>query len=112
MPPRLIGVSEATVCDLSDSKLCGVGSGDGAAIGLLKQLEKRHGTVRDAQMAICASVWLAKQTDPLCGGLTDIWWLGPGLSTGKVEEEQVQSWEAYFSNSLPRVLRGWTDAAP
>jgi hypothetical protein len=111
-PPKLMGISDNEVIDLSESKLCGVGSGDGAALSLLKQMDKRHESLRDTQIAVCASVWLAKQTDPLCGGQTDIWWLGSGLSTGAVEDEKIRSWDAYFGSSLPNVLRRWIDAMP
>jgi hypothetical protein len=110
--PKLMGISDNEVIDLSESKLCGIGSGDGAAIALLKQMDKRHESLRDTQIAVCASVWLAKQTDSLCGGQTDIWWLGPGSTEGKVEGEQIRSWDAYFGHSLPSVLREWAEATP
>lgn len=108
-PPKLMGISESEVVDLNEHRICGVGSGDGAALGLLKQMDKRHGSLRDTQIAVCASVWLAKQTDPLCGGATDIWWLCSGSATGSVSDEQIRSWESYFERSLPVVLKQWIE---
>lgn len=109
--PKLIGITEADVTDLEDAPHCGEGSGGCAAISLLKQLKVNEKSLRDVQIAVCASVWMAKQTDPQCGGQTDILWLSSELSTGKVDAREVQGWDAYFKSTLVVHLQNWFSKA-
>lgn len=111
-PPKLLGISETKATDLDDAPCCGIGSGTGAAISLLKQLKSHQGKLEHVQVGVCASIWMAKQSDPLCGGPTDVWWLGPGLRSGKADDQEVRVWDAYFESSLPALLRDWIAATP
>lgn len=109
--PRLLGISDTEVVDFSERKFCCIGSGDGAAIAILKQVGQRLQTLRDVQIAVCASVWVAKESDPLCGGPTDIWWLNSDQGEEKLGGECIRSWEDYFKSSFPNVLARWLEDA-
>ncbi|MFC5862161.1 hypothetical protein ACFPT7_07645 [Acidicapsa dinghuensis] len=109
--PRLLGISDKEVFDFSERKFCCIGSGDGAALAILKQADQRLQTLRDVQVAVCASVWIAKESDPLCGGPTDIWWLTSDLGEEKLGCECIRNWEDYFKSSFPNVLARWLEGA-
>jgi ATP-dependent protease HslVU (ClpYQ) peptidase subunit len=110
--PKLLRISNTEVIDLSGSRFCCVGSGNGAAHAFLKQTGECLQSLRHVQIAVCVSAWLAKQTDPLCGGDTDIWWLNSDLGTEMLESERIRSWEDYFKTSLPNALARWIEGVP
>ena len=110
--PRLLGISDTEAIDLGVSRLCCIGGGDEAAHSFLSQTIDRLQSLREVQIAVCASVWLAKQTDDLCGGHTDIWWLNSDLSEGRLESERIRCWEDHFNTSSPTAVTGWMEGVP
>jgi hypothetical protein len=110
--PRLLGICDTKVDDISGSTFCCIGSGDEAAHTFLAQIGDCLQSLRHVQIAVGASVWLAKQTDSLCGRHTDIWWLNSDLSTGTLESERIRSWESHFKTSPPKALKRWIEGVP
>lgn len=110
--PRLLGICDTEAIDMDVSRLCCIGGGDEAAHSFLNQTIDRIQNLREAQVAVCASVWLAKQADDLCGEHTDIWWLRPDQSMDKLEAGCIESWEEYFKTSPPDPQPGWMEGVP
>ena len=86
--PKLYPLSKENRFEVTRFPCC-IESGNGAAQSLLKQLKVHLLDLRDAQAAVCAGVWLAKQTDELCGGGCDICFLTPGSKLEKIPKEQI-----------------------
>jgi len=109
--PKLLGVFGRATHDLDEKSCCCIGSGAGPARGFLKLASNRLNSLWDVQLAVCASVWLAKETDPRCGGETDIWWLSRD-GKGELEVERIKAFEGYIETSLLPITARWIADAP
>jgi 20S proteasome alpha/beta subunit len=110
--PKLLGIFGRGTHDLDKNPFCCIGSGAGTAGGFLKLASKSLVSLRDVQVAVCTSIWLAKRTDSRCGGQTDMWWLSRDSGRGELEIERVKALEAYIATSLPDTLARWIANAP
>ena len=110
--PKLLGVFDRKPRDLDERAFCCIGSGAGAAAGFLRLASKSLQSLRDAQVAVCTSVWLAKRVDPRCGGLTDIWWLNQHSRGGELDVERIMDLETYIETSLLGTVTSWIASAP
>lgn len=110
--PKLLGIFDRETRDLDKNRYCCIGSGAGAATAFLKIAATSLQSLRDVQIAVCTSVWLAKQVDPRCKGNTDIWRLNADSSSGKLERERIDALEDYIQKSLPITAARWIAEAP
>jgi len=105
--PKLIGIAGREIKDLGDAPFCCIGSGRGAAGGFLKLVSDRLCDLRMAQAAVCAAVWLAKRSDSLCGGDTNIVCLRADGRPKEVEEQRIKAFESSLATSLSDDVVRW-----
>jgi len=110
--PKLCGIFGRKTRDLDDKAICCIGSGAPVARGFLGLVSQSLVSLRDVQIAVCGSIWLAKRMDPGCGGATDIEWLNPDTSKQELEVKRIKDWEAYFEATLSQPIARWLANAP
>ena len=110
--PKLVSIFSRETHDLDGNTFCCIGSGKGAAQAFLKLASNSLISLRDVQVAVCTSIWLAKETDPHCGGQTDIRWLNRDSERGEVEVERIKALESYIQTLRSDILERWIANAP
>lgn len=110
--PKLCGIFGRKTRDLDEKAICCIGSGAWVARGFLGLVSQSLLSLRDVQLAVCASIWLAKRMDPGCGGATDIGWLNRDTSWKELEVEDIKAWEGYIETTLSEPIARWLANAP
>jgi hypothetical protein len=110
-PPKLYRMSETGIDEILGTSWS-IGSESKEAHSVLEQMEGHLLSLCQAQKAVCAGVWAAKQNDNQCGGGSDIWCLTSDAKLEKIPKEQIEAWESYFKGSFHSALSDWIRGAP
>ncbi len=110
--PKLMGIANREIKDLGDTPFCCIGSGRGAAGGFLKLVSGRLCDLRMVEAAVCIAVWLAKRSDSLCGGDTNIICLHADARREEVEEKRIKAFESSIATSLSNNVAQWMANTP